>query len=80
MICGIAQGSMLGLDEQTEKLEADLKSLGKIDDSVGVKQSGELLSDDHDARHPIKSIKRLYRRFRLSGTQALESKQYLYQK
>ena len=40
---------MLGLDEQTEKLEADLKSLSKIDDSVGVKQSGEFLSDDHDA-------------------------------
>ena len=45
----IPQGSMLGLDEQTEKLEADLKSLSKIDDSVGVKQSGEFLSDDHDS-------------------------------
>ena len=49
---------MLGLDEQTEKLEADLKSLSKIDDSVGVKQSGELLSDDHDAP----TSKRVYKK------------------
>ena len=33
-----------------KKLEADLKSLSKIDDLLGVKQSGECgLSDDQDA-------------------------------
>ena len=59
VICGIPQGSMLGLDEQTEKLEADLKSLSKIDDSVGVKQSGEFLSDDHDAPTSKKGHKKI---------------------
>ena len=37
------------MSKQKINLEADLKSLSKIDDSVGVKQSGEFLSDDHDA-------------------------------
>ena len=37
------------LIEQTEKLEAGLKSLGTSKDSLTVKRSGDLLSDDHDA-------------------------------
>ena len=39
----------LSLIEQTEKLEAELKSLSTSDDSLALKRSGKLLSDDHDA-------------------------------
>ena len=39
MIGGIPQGFILEPIEQTEKLEADLKSLSKIDDSMVVKRS-----------------------------------------
>ena len=37
------------LIEQTEKLEAELKSLSKSEDLLALNRSGELLSDDHDA-------------------------------
>ena len=39
----------LSLIEQTEKLEGELKSLSTSEDSLALKRSGELLSDDHDA-------------------------------
>ena len=55
LMCGIPQGSMLGLDEQTE---TNLKSLSKIDDSLGAKRSGELLSDDHEAPASKKGYKK----------------------
>ena len=54
MICGIPQGSMLGLDEQTDQIE--LKSLSKIDDSLGVKRLGELLSAITMLHHRKKSV------------------------
>ena len=49
-MCGILQGSMLILiSKKKKKLEADPKSLSKIDDLLGFKRSGKLLCDDHDA-------------------------------
>ena len=45
---------MLGLDEETDQI--DLKSLRKIDDSLGVKRLGELLSAITILPHRKKSV------------------------
>ena len=51
------------LIEQTEKLEAELKSLSTSEDSLVLKRSGELLSDDHDAptlKKPAMDLTRVF--------------------